>query len=277
MRWCETLVFRRVLSEYERQIVREYIQDRYAIASPAIVGPDREILKLVPFCDFRAGAFTLAGANASAFLDKARIGHSFGAAVAQQVVAPTPSALFGGAPAAIFGGASSYTSNLVASSWNFLVRGTGATVFFAYAPQNPTQNSLLLASATGIAAGVTGFTLFSTPGVGTIQAFAIDAATAVSSIAGPPQVQGVGTLVSWRQRDAGTPRATLKVSGSAVSTNNILLAGPSSSSQVMTLGRSASDVMRAAWESLLVFDRELTSEEYAIVYNAILTRTGLVS
>jgi hypothetical protein len=32
MRWCETLIYKRILTDYERQIVREYIRDRYGIA-----------------------------------------------------------------------------------------------------------------------------------------------------------------------------------------------------------------------------------------------------
>ncbi len=121
MKWVRTIIFPRVLHEYERQLVREAFQALYAIAAPSLVGADRDIMSLLPFSWARFDAYSTSGGNVLAVLDKARPGHTFAQGTgSNQVANPVASANFNGQLAATFGTNKTYQSSLPAAAWTSL-------------------------------------------------------------------------------------------------------------------------------------------------------------
>lgn len=127
-RVAEVLIFNRVLSEWERQLVREYIARRYGIAAPVLEGPDRELMRVArPFSWLRADALTLVNGKVMAWTDKARPGHMLLQATASAQGLPiTSDPTLGGQPAVEFSNAQFYQSTGLASAWRFLHRSAHA-------------------------------------------------------------------------------------------------------------------------------------------------------
>jgi hypothetical protein len=124
-RWAETIIFNRVLSALERQLVREYIQSRYGIAASVVPAAAKRILSRAPFSLALMDTATVSGGKTTEVHDLARHGHKYTQSTsAQQCSAPAPSSSMKGRPTLVCAGAQGYQSNLPASAWAFTADGT---------------------------------------------------------------------------------------------------------------------------------------------------------
>lgn len=120
---AEILIFDRRLSAFERQIVALYRQAMFGLTAPAVSALDMKLLALEPLSWLRTDYFAEVGGKATAFLDKALLGHSFAQSVsASQIPTPLPHAAFGGATVGTFGSVDDqyYSSTLPNSAWTRL-------------------------------------------------------------------------------------------------------------------------------------------------------------
>lgn len=159
MRFAEFLSFNRVLTPYERQLVREYIQTRYGIAAPVVSAEDRSILALNPFSWIRADNFTSSGGKVTAFLDKVLPGHSMTqATVANQVNDPTADAALGGQLSAAFVGTTQrYVSPLPPAAWTLLHNSAPHEILVPFVPTAGGGANRVIVTTR---ATVTGFTIY---------------------------------------------------------------------------------------------------------------------
>lgn len=277
---ADILLFDRVLSPYERQLVREYIQDRYGIEAPVWSAEDRPILKLNPFSWVRADYYATASGKVSAFLDKVLPGHSFAqGTAANQVANPVADALLNGQLSAEFisANATRYTSTLSASAWTFLQDGSGAEVLLTLVPTATTgqvwgtrYNSS--ASEIGYGSFRSGSTWYCSIGNGTPTPPLPN-----TSLAGNV-TSGKATFVGTSFESAKTPNFQGYVRKVATASADIVspvsFGSPQSS---YTLGGRASGTSATSmrWADLLTFKRVLTSEERALVHQYMLSRYAL--
>lgn len=155
MRFAEFLSFNRVLTPYERQLVREYIATRYGIAAPVVSAEDRSILALNPFSWIRADSFTSSGGKVTAFLDKVLPGHSMTqGTVANQVADPTVDATLNGQLSAVFAGGQRYASSLASASWSVLHDSLGVSSQTVFTPISTTNGLLWTTRNNAVAAEI---------------------------------------------------------------------------------------------------------------------------
>lgn len=276
MRWCETLIFPRVLHEYERQIVREYIAARYAIAAPSLTGADRDIMSLLPFSWFDAAAYNTSGGKVTAFLDRARPGHTFAQATgANQVLNPTADATLAGALSATFNNTEFYGSSLPASAWRFFHGdGNGMETYDALVFTD-IANAHLVRGTYGV------------PGSQAQGGASGQVAAAVYNAGGNigngsiPAVLTNGAAVRLRTRITATQIA-IKSSGVNEATSTLTgvpLAGDPGG-PLRLGGRPTSDAtvrLTGRYAGMVSFDRQLVASERAKIDAAMLTKYGVAA
>lgn len=274
MKWCETLIFTRVLTEYDRQIVREYIQARYGIVAPLWVGDNRSILQLVPFSWERADLFTSSVGKVLSWPDKGRPGHAFTQGTGGlQVNDPTADATLLNALSATFAGGQRYLSNLPALAWRFMHNGTGFESYDVLVPTNLGASTIVW-STTQPNPGAQLAIL--TTGINIIETTAASAAVSNLTDTGSA-VLNARTVVRTSYGTAASPQATLKVNGRTELTSvELVTPSPGASSVSMTLGARTDGVipLQARWGETLWFARVLSTAERAIVSGYLLNRYG---
>jgi hypothetical protein len=267
----ETLIFDRVLSPYERQQVREYIQARYGIAAPVWSPEDRAILQLNPYSWVRADYYAEVAGKVSAFLDKVRPGHSMAqGTAANQVVTPTPDAAFNGQLSARFVGGQQYNSSLATSAWKFWHDGSGSGLFLPYMATTGAGTDVMLSTRTGS----TGAQLYRTPAG--LALYAANGATAVINVT--PAIGGAvssPTYLNARYRAASTPNYALLLRATSIA-SGAQLAAPAIADPQNTLrfGSDGANFSRSNIPELIFFDRELQPAERAVVQQ-YMARYGL--
>ncbi|HEY6879955.1 MAG TPA: hypothetical protein VI299_18140, partial [Polyangiales bacterium] len=274
-RWCETIIFSRVLHEYERQIVREYIAARYGIAAPSLTGPDRELMSLRPFSWLDAASYDASGGKVTAFFDRALPGHSFVQQTqAYQSPSPTANPAVNGQLTATFDGAGTrYQSSLPAGAWSYLHRnphttyllwvpsslvgdqagwstyGTSAAAAYLYA-------SLASAGAHQASTqGNTGETVDSSGAFGT------------STVGAAKCVRVSRTSADFLVHEDGIQRYSKELGppGSNKASTSLMIG---------SLQAAGSNFLNGALATMLSFDRALTSAELARVSAAISSKWG---
>lgn len=273
----EVLMFDRVLTPYERQLVREYIQDRYGIAAPVWSAEDREVLKLNPFSWVRADYYSTASGKVSAFLDKVLPGHSLtqGTAV-NQVVDPTADAQLGGKMAARFVGAQQYRSSLPLAAWDFFgLLSKSYTVLFIFKPTSqPAAAEGLL--GTRPAAGGAGFNLVRQPSAGLLQH--VNQKTSVSMIASSPITVANGVPALWVVSASGPNNNHQYRLNRTQLASAALSSAPDGSVQgdTLTLGARASLNIPSNinWADCVILNRQATAADLATL-ETYATRYGL--
>jgi len=281
MKWAEVLIFNRALTEIERQTVREYIQDRYAILAPTINANDRPVLELQPRNWFRASNFTTAGANVASFYDKAQPGHVLAQATpANQVVAPLSDPLFTNKLSANFTGAQMYDSNATASAWKFLHDGTGMEVFHVLAGTSATLGvviATLAPSSPGMQHYLVGDGAYTFQVNGSIAIADLRAANTAAPV-------GVATYIDSYLRSSQFPPAAVAFDHHAVSASHMTLAGaPVTGDPAGPLrlgnqaGASPAFPANMKWCETLIFNRVLTEYERQTVREYIQAQYGIAA
>lgn len=279
--WYETIIFPRVLHEYERQIVREYIGARYGIAAPSLTGADRDIMSMLPFSGPRADAYNTSGGKVTSFLDRARPGHTFAQGNSSlQVVNPTADAALNGQLSAPFIAANPYVSSLASSAWRFLHDGTGQTVYLVLVPTNiAAGNQWYLSTriANG-AAGDLGFQSLRDAGR-VIQSVLTASAAQVTpgTMSGSVLVSGTGCVIAFKYVENASPEYAARAAGAQYDSGNSALAPSASNpSGALVIGALTSGLGQASmrFAEALVFNRALTAAEDARVAAYMLSRYG---
>lgn len=282
MRWCETLIFTRVLSEYERQIVREYIAARYGIAAPSVTGLDRDILSMVPFAQPRADYYSSAASKVTAWLDRARPGHTLlQASGALQLANPASDALFGGQLVGNFTGGQWYQSSLPAAAWTFLNNGAGCETFTVYS-LNVASGSQAMWSTWGSGGGTAaGSWFYCNTGTSPV----VQVANAVGTSIGSTGAIGgatanVATYFGHALRSADSPSLTARRKGTQVYAGNLAGAAAANAPiQSLMLGNLNGSAFgaNAKWAESLFFDRVLSVSERARVQAYFQNRYGIAA
>jgi uncharacterized membrane protein len=272
VRWCETLIFDRVLSEYDRQLVREYIAARYGIAAPLVTGDDRDILSMVPFAGPRADYYSLLTGKVTSWLDRSRPGHTFAQATGgNQVVTPTPDAALLNALSAPFLGGQHYASNLPALAWKFIHDGTGFEAYDVFVPTNPSATSLIWGTYNPGPAGQMQC------GAANVVAFAAYAAAGIGSVNDSgAAVLGARTISRLAMASAASPQLRLRVNGRTEQTSAIGTPSASAPPATMRLGTRGDLALplQARWAETLWFARVLSTDERARMANYLMNRYG---
>ena len=130
---ADIIIFNRVLSAADRQLVREYFQARYGIAAPVWTEEDRPIHELEPRHWYRADTNTLNGANLATLPNRGTVGGKLNVA-AGTIVAPISDTALNNALSIALTGVQYLDSNLPKSEFKFLHDGTGADTFVVCVP-----------------------------------------------------------------------------------------------------------------------------------------------
>lgn len=275
VRWCETLIFDRVLSEWERQIVREYIQSRYGIAAPSMTDVDRDILSMVPFMDIRADNYISASSKVTTLLDSARPGHKLSqVSPSAQTLDPTIEAIFGNQLAIEFTNAQNYDSNLPLGAFSFLHSGSGCQWYLLVSATNASNLTWSNFGTVVAGTGSRGMAASMYPNVTTNNGVLrnIDTAPGANQI-----TVGSAKILKFKYATANSPKFEMKYNG-----NSVLTGGEngtpsvSAEAQVFRLGKIAASFGSFKFERLLMFNRTLTAGEEARVAQMFLTRNGIV-
>ena len=273
MELAEVLIFRRRLHEWQRQLVREYLAERYGIAAPVLTGVDRDLLSLMPFSTPRADYYATAVGKVTAWLDRARPGHSFSQATATaQVANPTPDSALLNALSAPFLGAQHYASNMAALSWAFMHSGAGFEAYDVLVPTNVSATSIVWGTY-GAAPG-TQLLLSATANVA-LNAYSA-APALIASLSDTGAVANGARAVIRSTIAAAIPQAALKVNGRSEVVGVLGTPSATAAPGSMRLG-SRNDLavpLQARWAETLWFDRVLTTGERAIVANYFTARYG---
>lgn len=277
-KWCETLIFPRVLHEYERQIVREYLQARYGIAAPSLTGADRDIMSLLPFSWLDAAAYNQSGGLVTAFLDRARPGHTYTqGTTGLQVSVPATDATLNGALSATFAGGQRYASTLAAAAWKFLMDGSGCEAALFMVPTNfaAAQAYLSTYTAPGSSALQVYTNVSSTVNLYIQNASNVDFAGRTRSLAA-----AAAQALSFRHGTAQSPQMTFRLNGAEQT--NAYLATPSAGnpSAPLNIGGNPAGVaqyMSARLAAVPVFNRVLTTTERSKLIAAFSTKYGVAA
>lgn len=274
MKWCETLIFPRVLHEYERQLVREYIQQRYGIAAPTLAAPDRDVMSMLPYSWVRADAANVSGGKVLSFNDKARPGHTY-AQGNGTLQAPTPASVagFGNQLVVSPAGTAYYDSSLAPAAWTFAHAGvTGITAANVF--QQGTSGRMLMTTWNG----------GSFPGiqVGGTTFAALTAAPANGAIVTDGGVgTGTPTFTKITHKTSLSPSAafwrkgtrTVTQASDALALSSAVPPGPLR----LFAYRNNTAVLDGLWADGLVFDRALTNAELARIDAYVLARYGIAA
>ncbi|HEY6881918.1 MAG TPA: hypothetical protein VI299_28010, partial [Polyangiales bacterium] len=275
MRWGETLIFARVLHEFERQVVREYIAARYGITAPRLEGADRDIMSLLPFSWMEAAAHVQSGGKVTAFLDRARPGHVFTQSDASlQVAAPMVDVAFRAAATATFVRASgtNYQSSLPASSWRFAHNGEGCQIVAAVALATPAVSGFLF----GTRISSEGLRVGNDANAWIVAMQNTGAFPILTESAGVADSTPVGLM--FRHATAANPQWSLRRNGMQLSggayTATPSTTGPDAS---MRIGSHGSGAGAGDFRSpgMVFFDRVLTAVEEAQLQAAFLSKYGV--
>jgi hypothetical protein len=274
--FAELLIFPRALHEYERQIVREYIAARYAIAAPSLTGVDRDIMSLLPFAWLDPAAANILTGKATAFLDRARPGHTFAQATnGNQVATPTVSADFNGQLVATAIGSSFYDSSLPATAWDFLFNGGGCDITVLTKRIGGIGSAWpLLSSNTAAGLGTTfGSTNAGALAVGNWNgtAYALPPAGTIAGAFGT----NAPVRVRHFYKEANSPKYGLSQNANVLTGNSVAAPAATGSSALRWFGRRD-----AAWYWVgdvaagVVFNRVLTAQEHTKFVAALVTKFG---
>ncbi|HEY6876913.1 MAG TPA: hypothetical protein VI299_02795, partial [Polyangiales bacterium] len=260
MDWYETIIFPRALHEYERQLVREYLAARYGITAPALTGPDRDIMSLLPFAWLEAAANTSSGGKVAGFVDRARPGHSFSQPnPSNQVNVPATSSDFNGQLTVSTAGAGKfYDSNLPAAAWTFMHDGAGAE-WVQLSKQTAAATCRIFGSAaiksqSGVInqASEAGDAIFTV-----VNGTAVSFSGSLSN--GSPLNAPVALSYSLTNR-AWTIRNSNNVSATGVP-GGLSSASPPATMRLLGIAAASSQEWQGDWASTLVFDRILSEPE----------------
>jgi len=269
-RWVGTWMWDRVLSEWERQLLREFFAVKYGVAAPVLAGDDRYILSLVPFADLSARYYATAASKVAALLDRARPGHSLLQATgAQQTADPTPDAALSNELSCAFLGAQYYDSSLPLAAWKFM--HSNYTAYDVFVPTDVANGSILHAT---ISSGFAPGHQMQVGGGGQVFSGAYDANNLGS--AGVP----AGTVINGNGYASKTGINTTAMStrvGGVLATATA--SGPPSASNpafTFCLGTRGNRAVpyKGRWARTVVFDRQVTAAEDANINAALLARYG---
>ncbi|HEY6877191.1 MAG TPA: hypothetical protein VI299_04190 [Polyangiales bacterium] len=277
MKFAELLIFSRALHEYERQLVREYIAARYGIAAPSLTGADREIMSLLPFGWLDAAKYTTSGGKVTAFLDRARPGHSFvQSATENQVSLPTPSTTFKSQPVATCTGAQLYQSSLTPSAWAFTADGTGFDSAWVGRSSDATGTRVLFGTTSTEA--VQGLSVFRTA-----QSYQASVYRNGGVVMGPAVTAGAANLntpfvMRVSHSTARSPQYACRVSGMAEATGSYASVpahvAPQTSMQLFA-NKGPALQWNGDWAGAIFFDRTLTERELSRLNAALKTKWGI--
>jgi hypothetical protein len=268
-KFAELLIFPRVLHEYERQIVREYIAARYGIAAPVLAGADRDIMSMLPFSWPRADAYNTAASKVTAWLDRARPGHTIGqASSSNQVANPATDAALLNALSAPFTGTQYYDSSLAAAAWAFM--HGDHTAYDVFVPTDATNTSILRATintGTGVS---TGHQI--TIGAGSINQCAVWNGSTLLGFAAPTGLIN-STGYATRTRLSGTALEQ-RIGATAVNATLSGATAPGAPVFTFVLGTRGNRAVpfKGRWADTLMFNRVLTAAEDARVQSYLLGR-----
>ncbi|HEY6881621.1 MAG TPA: hypothetical protein VI299_26525 [Polyangiales bacterium] len=276
MKFAELLIFPRVLHEYERQLVREYIQARYGITAPSLVGADRELMSLLPFSWLDAAAYDMADGKVTSFRDRARPGHAYAqSGPGYRVSVPTADSTLNGQLSATFTGGQRYSSTLEASEWKFLTSDSGSEVQLVFVPTN-------------FAAAYTFLSTYSTAGSNALQLYAnaTPAATLYiqnesnQDIAGlsRPLTAGAAQCLSFRHFKGQSPNLTFRANGAEVTGNYLKTPGTGGPSNPLCVGANPGGTAQFSYAriaSVIAFNRELSAVERTRLQAATQAKWGI--
>jgi hypothetical protein len=195
MRFVELILFKRLLTEYQHQVVREYLAERYGIAAPALDAPTRKILRLVPRTFIDPAYYATVGGKVSALLDRAMPGHSFSQAAAnQQVPIPLPDAAMNGALSLAFAGGQSYASSFPGSAWTYLYQAN-ATAYTLSTTTDFAISRVIVGNRTGTAPDWRAYSYASTIGGGPAVLISSNSSTPYLQVTGGATVLGAPQML----------------------------------------------------------------------------------
>lgn len=272
LRWAETIIFNRVLTALERQLVREYIQLRYGIAAPALTAAHKRILARAPK-SFVCGdsPVTLASGNVSEIHDLARHGAKYTQATgANQVPAPASVAgLYNGRNVFTSATASKgYQSNLPAAEWAFEHNGNGMDSWFLGRSTSTSGTRCLKNTVTSSGAG---YQIQSGSGSTALDLARILNASTVTTgqWTSRSYTANVPFVARYKNGSAQSPNMATKITGVAEATSNFTLAVASAAPQ-HSLVLLNTNGFSAGWlgdmAASLEFDRALTAQEATDTY-----------
>jgi hypothetical protein len=268
MLFADIIIFKRVLTEFERIQVREYIQSRYNISTTTVSSLDKSVIQLSPRNWFRADYYAESAGKIAAFLDKMQPSHALSqASVTNQTPTSTITSSFNDKPVATFTAGQFYDSSWPASNWRFFQDGTGVEIFFVYTPTVSTPNSIYCGTRAGNVAAENGGILisFSTNTIraswcnGTAQM--IDSSNQGSIVRGSPVCANFyyaeSTTVNEWNLFLGITSLT-----SSVTTVQPIATDPQATFR-LGAGTGALALLKAnmLWADLIIFNRVLTSSE----------------
>ncbi|HEY6878365.1 MAG TPA: hypothetical protein VI299_10130 [Polyangiales bacterium] len=269
MRWCETLIFARVLHEYERQRVREYIEAQYGIKAPKLTESDLNIMSLRPFAFLDADSYVASADKVSAYLDRARPGHQFAQRNASlQTSEPIASTNFNGQRVVSTTGAQSYQSSLPAAAWTFLANLS--TVYLPYRTASLTNTQVLLESQSNNANGLS-WSVTATSGHVAAQLWRTPTAQqAVAVLSSIPETTYLARLsvqpTSITETLTGRPPATDVLTGTASSP---------AAKPLEVFGRAGTLGFHGESPGMIIFDRALTPADEAKLLAALQQKYGV--
>lgn len=275
-RWAETMVFYRVLTEFERQQVREYIQARYGIAAPSVSALDKGILALSPFSWPRADYYATSGGKITALSDRAMPGHTYAqASGVLQAADPAVDALLNGQLSVTFNGSFRYQSSLAAAQWAHFHDGTGYEMFFPFVPTSTSLGYLWATyPQTGAAAGSATFRN------GTGQPMGVRNATTaiVSSVNHGTLANNTASYLNSYYASASTPQysvALKEVVGASGTPTGAPSVAAASGAFMLAAATDGQFPGFFRWAEALIFKRVLSSADRAQVRAYLSARYAL--
>lgn len=276
--WAETLIFDFVLTPYERQLLREYVQNRYGIAAPVVPAEDRPVLKLNPFSWIRADYYSTASGKVSAFLDKVLPGHSMAqGTAANQVSNPASSANWKSQFTAVFGGNQRYISSLPKIAWKFLHDGSGFHVFGPFRwSAGSTWQYILCSAASG---GADGYVLgVQTANVRAFMQVALNGGALYAPVSSNPQ--NTSFLAQSQYREGASPEMKLQVVANVTTMDSTSAPSSAAPEDTLTWGSATMVVggnsqLTGELPEFLIFNRVLSTTEVDVVKKYYLSRYGL--
>lgn len=234
---------------------------------PKPLSGDALITALSPFSWIRADYYAETSGKVSAFLDKARPGHSLTqGTVANQALSPTVDSALGGQLAVRFTGAQQYLSSLPVASWSFFgLLNKSYTVAMFFRPTSaPSVNELLL--ATRPAAGGAGMQM--SRGTNTSLSHQ-NQKTSVGMIGSAVGAVASGTPALWIVSASGPANKHTGRLGRVELASGPLSSAPDGVAQAGVLCLGARNALNSpsnmAFADLIVFDRQLSAPEIASV------------
>jgi hypothetical protein len=257
-----------VLTEFERQEIREYLLSRYKINVPVVSQQDKQILALNPFSWLRSDYVAIANGKTTSYLDKTRPGHALSqGSIGSQTPAPINTASFNGQLITSYA-THNYTSNFAASAWNFLHDGTGCDFFISFSPEAFSSSQILFATRT-TQAGVA----FSRNPATSYNHYVINAAGQVSVLTTALALpMSISTYVNFSLTGSNWSLYNKDALFATGSIANPLSTG--SSENTLCLGSNPATGQRFVgnFSELLIFNRALNASERLIVQSYMTQR-----